>query len=429
MKKYNSVNIIGVCGWTILIVLVLLVVVGACCTCITKDDFDNLKDFFTNDKDKDNEKNCNIMTIAPSTTTGPRLPPTNKFIMFQIDCGGLNNIRMQFETLTVLSWLSGRTIVLPPASKWYLMGDTKILASDIFDFDCWASHVPILEAKEFLEIKNTTETTVDYTKFIKNIEKGNYGSVYEPNWSPGKTKFKMKFLNEGKNKDIWYFYCDRLERFRNLNHRMLGNTECYFQVLSPNQMKDMRKLIWDALKYKEIYYTTTVKIMKNLNLKVGKYNAVHLRNWEGKQPQYQLRTQEEIIDNILKLPQDEPILFLSQNVMKNIPERLRKKVDRLFTEYKLVRPPQNNPQSEQSVVEMLLAVGANKFFGSPSSTYSIGIMNLRGNFSRFCNLIDDTPNFIDGKTNGYLKCSPLGKGGWDFDKITNARWKDFYKNV
>lgn len=369
---------------------------------------------------------CNILILSPKQTTGPRLPPTNKYILFQIDCGGLNNIRMQFETLTVLAWLSGRTLVLPPPTKWYLMGSKEIGVGDIFDLACWGSHIPLLGADEFLD--RLGKKKVGYAEFVRNIEKGEYGDVYEPEWSPGRTKFKMEFLGES-GAPIWYFYCDRVETFRNLDHRMLGNTECYYQVLPAGKKKEMRKLIWDSIKYKHHFYESASNILKELSLGTGEYNAVHVRNWEGSKPQYKTRTQEEIVDRILELDPKKPILLLSQDVLKNLPERIQQKMDRLFSEYKLVRPPPNQNQSEQSVLEMLMAIPAHRFLGSPSSTYSTGIMQLRGYFRRYCDRINDKPEFIDGRASDYTKCSPLGSKSWDFDKISTSKTKDFYRNV
>ena len=70
---------------------------------------------------------------------------------------------------------------------------------------------------EFLE-KIGKPNEVNYKKFIRNVEKKKYGNYSDPNWSPGKTKFKYSFLNDGVKNKIWYFYCDKLENFRNLDH-------------------------------------------------------------------------------------------------------------------------------------------------------------------------------------------------------------------
>jgi len=370
---------------------------------------------------------CDIMSIAPSTTTGPRIPSleNSKYILFQLDCGGLNNIRMQYEILTVIAWLSGRTLVLHPKTTWYLLGNKQLFSEDIFDFDCWASQIPILKSSEWLE-KINKPATEDYKTFFTNLEAGDYGEVHEPFWSPGKTKFKQEFLDgDHKNDLVWYFYCNRfknkqeLETFKNLDHRMFGNTECYFDYLPKQKMKEMRRLIWDAIKFREHFYTLTHNIMKDLKLVPGEYNALHLRNWEGAKPQYIIRSQEEVIDNLMTLDKTKPILFLSQDVTKNMPERIKEKVNKFLNSYTLIRPSQNNNEYEQSIIEMLLAVSAYRFYGSPSSTFSIGIMQLRGNFHRFCNKIDDNTYFMDKKK--YNECT---NNTWNFDIVNKGRWKE-----
>jgi hypothetical protein len=39
-----------------------------------------------------------------------------KFLAFQVDFGGWNNILMQFEIMVILACITGRTLVLPPAN-------------------------------------------------------------------------------------------------------------------------------------------------------------------------------------------------------------------------------------------------------------------------------------------------------------------------
>merc|ERR1719343_898072 len=45
----------------------------------------------------------------------------NKYLTFEPDHGGWNNIRMSMETILVLAHAMGRTLVLPPAQRVYLL--------------------------------------------------------------------------------------------------------------------------------------------------------------------------------------------------------------------------------------------------------------------------------------------------------------------
>jgi len=45
-----------------------------------------------------------------------------KFLTFEPDHGGWNNIRMAMETALVMAHAMGRTLVLPPEQRFYLLG-------------------------------------------------------------------------------------------------------------------------------------------------------------------------------------------------------------------------------------------------------------------------------------------------------------------
>ena len=48
-------------------------------------------------------------------------PDKNKYLTFEIDIGGFNNIRESFEVNIICAILTGRVLVIPPASPWYLI--------------------------------------------------------------------------------------------------------------------------------------------------------------------------------------------------------------------------------------------------------------------------------------------------------------------
>lgn len=75
-----------------------------------------------------------------------------RFITFEYDCGGWNNVRLQIELLVSFAHLYNRTLVLPKPKKLYLLGkDGDVMSFDSF-FDSSVingSMINIMPWKEF----------------------------------------------------------------------------------------------------------------------------------------------------------------------------------------------------------------------------------------------------------------------------------------
>jgi hypothetical protein len=114
-----------------------------------------------------------------NTDTGPSVSP--KYLTFEPDEGGFNNVRMATETAIALAISMGRTLVLPPKTNFYLLskrhnGKRKTFAvSDFFLLDSVeAEHnkskaFQTISMQEFLQrealqgnIRDTTTGTVTF---------------------------------------------------------------------------------------------------------------------------------------------------------------------------------------------------------------------------------------------------------------------------
>lgn len=58
-------------------------------------------------------------------------PERLKYITFEPDRGGWNNIRMAAETVVVLALVTGRVLVVPPIMNWYLLDKVCLLLFEI----------------------------------------------------------------------------------------------------------------------------------------------------------------------------------------------------------------------------------------------------------------------------------------------------------
>ncbi|RYH11032.1 hypothetical protein EON65_39090 [archaeon] len=135
----------------------------------------------------------------------PKLPlDQQKFVVFEPDRGGWNNIRMAAETAIMFAHASGRTLVLPPMATWYLLSNSKnpdenkSTFAKFFDLTKIQESLHMITMEEFLEhlaLKNklkvplnTTKTAKDYLKMPResNLWKYLYSACYVENWEPGK---------------------------------------------------------------------------------------------------------------------------------------------------------------------------------------------------------------------------------------------------
>ncbi|GMH93368.1 hypothetical protein TrVE_jg14334 [Triparma verrucosa] len=86
---------------------------------------------------------------------------TPKYVTFEADQGGWNNIRMAMETILVFAAVTGRTLVLPPPKGMYLLNkdkdnkeNNKLAFSDFFHLEDIAAElkgVDIITMEEFLK--------------------------------------------------------------------------------------------------------------------------------------------------------------------------------------------------------------------------------------------------------------------------------------
>jgi len=89
---------------------------------------------------------------------GMRAPVAErKYLVFEPDRGGWNNIRMAAETAIIFAHASGRILVLPPEAKWYLLNSNKDKGEnhsdfeDFFDMRKIAETVYVISMEQFLQ--------------------------------------------------------------------------------------------------------------------------------------------------------------------------------------------------------------------------------------------------------------------------------------
>lgn len=86
-----------------------------------------------------------------------------KYVTFEPDVGGFNNMRMAFETFVLFALATGRTLVLPDKYPLRLSKEEVALhgLSDFYDVSAWKAYVDVIPMQEFLEKENMTGLFTD----------------------------------------------------------------------------------------------------------------------------------------------------------------------------------------------------------------------------------------------------------------------------
>lgn len=188
----------------------------------------------------------------------PRDAGAGGYLAFQPDYGGWNNVLMQLEILVALAWLTGRTLVLPPATPLYLLGDRRHALETFIDVEVLRRHVPVLDAAGFAEAMGLPAFPKD-DAFADWMD----AHAHAPGWNAledvlvhprgavaSRPELAERMLDrravaiEGAAAEarvLWFPM--RVE------HRMFGLAETFFLLGDVDVERRLRRLVRDALRY------------------------------------------------------------------------------------------------------------------------------------------------------------------------------------
>eukprot|EP00927_Polykrikos_kofoidii_P042551 TRINITY_DN3655_c0_g1_i1.p1 TRINITY_DN3655_c0_g1~~TRINITY_DN3655_c0_g1_i1.p1 ORF type:complete len:503 (+),score=93.10 TRINITY_DN3655_c0_g1_i1:143-1510(+) len=319
------------------------------------------------------------------------------YLTFNTDAGGMNNMRMLLEYAVHLASTTGRTLVLPPQEGWYLIDWGPLNANnktdmrwlereegtwssypEFWDVDDLKKHINVESATSFFEREherlhipesvdpaevppvNSPDPDAWKDWLFKNAEKA-VGCEASTSLAQGDAAL-VHLPSRSKTNDAEeyrYFNCkpnDRGVAFLHFNPR-------YFNMVS--------QLLGGA---------ATVK-----DLKFGAYAAVHLRRNDF---QYKQAPSAEgsaaIISELSKyMSAGDPVYISSDEIDDSWWDGFRSALD--DSHYRLISMKDFKTDLENmgatrrhlGVIEMVLCAGAKVFFGTPLSTFTAGIHQMR----------------------------------------------------
>ena len=308
-------------------------------------------------------------------------------LAFEVDLGGFNNILMHFEIMVGLAWLTGRTLVIPPPTPLYLLGDEPLSLLDFFDLDVLKRHVDVQTAEEFAPEAATHEAF--HRKMVERGHSMQWNAVEDVLLHPADamtTRFELiprlrgrrpvALLEPEQECEILYFPM-------NHEHRMFGVFETFFMFADPENERRLRTLMRDSIRYRPEILRLAEIAVESGPLAGTDYAAMHARRGD-------FQYEETRIGGVDIVRHTENLYSVGETLYLATDETEEEPLRALRERYRVVQfadlPPEvvsQTPYHWVGIVETLVCAAApGRFAGTRLSTFSSRIATLRGHWQR-----------------------------------------------
>ena len=340
----------------------------------------------------------------------------HRYVSFDADIGGLNNIRLGFEYAVVIAAITGRTLVLPPARPWYLInfgpmadgepgGETHL--GDIFDLPALSQAIPIMSAEAFIEqASKRLDIPEEFNKEACKSENKKLCHMHQRwsdwlsansaivPWNPYDTLVCVPSVAAVQNAtELAEHYVDgrTLVEFSpwvnaspimhfpsNDKYRSLGPVATMLASVDPELPTLARRLLKHHVRYRSEMFEIANQLIASIGFK--KFNAMHVRRNDFQYEQTQLNA-EEILHNVSPIFDSELPMYIATDETSEEFIQVLSQGRKVYL-WKDICAAANLdidiPMKWVGTIEQLICVGAKEFAGTDLSTFSTYIHRLRG---------------------------------------------------
>lgn len=345
-----------------------------------------------------------------------------KYVTFEPDEGGFNNIRMALEIVVVFALATGRTLVLPDKYPMYLLGKGGALQEfgDFYDISSWEKYLEVMPMHEYLKkegltggLKNKERPPGNATTFDRQKPLWDYirratdvfpvgpdghvvafGLPEHVNTSQALHKYhpEADAIIDGRN---LLRYGSDLHARKSLHFTSMYNggkrylAHFYGFLYFADQKVDafMKRFVRDHMHYRNDIFCRATKMIdllrRNASDKNGGYDAIHIRRGD-----FQFKEARLDIEGIFKAVEDviDPgslVYIVTDEKNSTFFDPVRDLYRLRFYEdfYKAAGLEDMDPNLT-GMVEQIIASGARTFVGTYFSTFTAFITRMRGYLGR-----------------------------------------------
>jgi len=362
-----------------------------------------------------------------------------RYLTFEPDPGGWNNIRMSMEIIFSLAATTNRTLVLPPKAPFYLLGTGPENARSFGSFydiskEAFQNEVEVISMEEFFEreVFSSQKSEKHILDFLTDVEIENLKDseisklcIYRdgaPNHCENLYMYLRKAgyqppLQASKNcfifdQDVFHGHeitqnIERVDRFCGENrspvyynktmhepellhwdasdaddkkgHRLLNHFYSFLYFTDPVIDNHYKRFVRDFLHYKDSLFCAAGRIVNALNLEGKEWSTMHVRRGDLQYKEVKISA-EEWYENLKEIWNEGEMIFIATDERnKTFFDPIKEHHDvRFLDDYWDVGKLGDLDPYYLSMVDTIVASHGRTFSGTWFSTFSAYINRMRG---------------------------------------------------
>lgn len=334
---------------------------------------------------------------------------SNRYITFEDDTGGWNNIRLAFEVFVSIAWLTGRTLVVPPRARFYLLDrgpitvfdkkahDTSSTYSDYYNFGVLGEEIRIISTEEFLKesevsqlmpskVRNEVESVIDgslrpfgnghHTEYFLWLREASFVEMW-PSGPKLNEDFNPLLPNLKEQTKVLHFPMHVSKNLRFLS----GASHLVDQLHNSVASDCVKNFIREKVTYRDFIFRKAATLVTKIGGSKG-YSAGHIRRNELQYKNVFIGGSKSL-ENIREVLKPNETIYLATDETE--PDFFRAFEEQGYTLVRLSDLKESFPEEfvgflpkYEGMLEQLICAMGREFFGTPSSTFSSYILRLRG---------------------------------------------------